>query len=150
MNRDPRTGPGPGPLPRGAPVSDAMIRSPKLLGPETTIARVRAFFGDDHVHAALIVDGGRLLAVVEPLDLIGSLPTDGPAARAGHLSGRITRPDADLAATWETMAALDRRRLAVVDSHGILLGLLCLKRTGLGFCSEANVRARAEGRSTVG
>jgi CBS domain-containing protein len=127
-----------------------MIRSPKLLGPETTIAQVRVFFDDDHVHAALIVDRDRLLAVVEPFDLIGSPPADSPAARAGRLSGRISRPDADLATTWETMAALDRRRLAVVDSRGVLLGLLCLKRTGLGFCSDANVRSRAEDRSTVG
>ena len=35
------------------------------------------------------------------------------------------------------------RRLAVVDDDGDLLGLLCLKRTLDGFCSDADVRARA-------
>jgi predicted transcriptional regulator len=126
-----------------------MIRSPKLLGPATTIAQVREFFGDDHVHTALLVDRGRLLAVVEPFDLTGSPPAGNPAVTVGRLRGRVTRPDADLATTWKAMTALGRRRLAVVDSHGNLLGLLCLKRSGLGFCSDADVRARAEGRSML-
>lgn len=38
------------------------------------------------------------------------------------------------------------RRLAVIDDHGMLLGLLCLKRTGLGFCSDTDVQARADER----
>lgn len=128
------------------PVSRAMIRDPKLLGPATTIRQVREFFRDGHVHAALVVDCGKLLAVIEPSDLIDSPPANSPAVRVGYLHGRITRPHADLAITWTVMAASGRRRLAVVDSCGVCLGLLCLKRSGLGFCSDADVRARAESR----
>lgn len=136
------------PILRGTSVSDAMIHSPKLLGPETTIAQVHAFFRDDHVHAALLVDRGRLLTVIEPVDLIGAPPATSPAVTIGRLRGRITRPDADLAATWEAMTALARRRLAVVDSRGNVMGLLCMKRSGLGFCSDADVQARADERSS--
>lgn len=129
---------------RGARVADAMLHSPKMLGPATTIGQAREFFGDEHVHAALIVDRGRLLAVVEPLDLVGDLSASSTALTVGCLRGRVTTPDADLAAAWEEMASLGRRRLAVVDGCGNLLGLLCLKRSGLGFCSDTDVRARAE------
>ncbi|CUR57753.1 hypothetical protein NOCA2440001 [metagenome] len=35
------------------------------------------------------------------------------------------------------------RRLAVVDGEGRLLGLLCLKQTRQGFCTETDVLARS-------
>lgn len=144
MNRDPKTCAGTRPITNGVRVSDAMIHSARLLGPATTIAQVHDFFEDDHVHAALLVDRGRLLTVIEPLDLIGLPPTSSPALAIGRLRGRTTPPDADLAATWQTMTARARRRLAVVDSRGTFLGLLCMKSSGRGFCSDADVRARAE------
>lgn len=131
----------------GSTVGSAMIRHPRLLGPATTIAQVHEFFRDDHVHAALIAGCGTLLAVVERSDLTGSPPASSPAVTAGCLRGRIASPDTDLAAAWTVMTALGRRRLAVVDSLGHCVGLLCLKRSGLGFCSDADVRAHAESRS---
>jgi hypothetical protein len=137
------------PIPSGLSVSDAMLHSPKLLGSATTIAQVHEFFSDDHVHAALLVDRGRLLTVIERSDLSGSPPASSPAVAFGGLRGRIARPDADLATTWEAMRAVARRRLAVVDGQGTFLGLLCLNRSGLGFCSDADVRSRAEDRPAV-
>jgi CBS domain-containing protein len=125
-----------------ATVVDAMIRSPKVCGLETTVAQVREQFRDDHVHAVLVVDNGRLVAVVERPDIAAAAP-ELPAHLLGRLSGRVTGPDADLDAVRQAMTA---RRLAVVDDRGILLGLLCLKRTGLGFCSDADVAARADER----
>jgi CBS domain-containing protein len=127
-----------------ATVADAMIRFPKVCGLQTTTAQVREQFRDDHVHAVLVVDNGRLVAVVERPD-IGTAPPELPAHLLGRLPGRVTTPDADLDATRHAMTAR-RRRLAVIDDRGILLGLLCLKRTGLGFCSDADVQARADER----
>jgi CBS domain-containing protein len=34
----------------------------------------------------------------------------------------------------------------IVDHRQTLLGLLCLKRTGLGFCSDTDIEARATER----
>ncbi|WP_116205203.1 CBS domain-containing protein [Amycolatopsis circi] len=125
---------------RGAStVGEAMLRVPKVLDASATVGEVRALFDDDHVHAALVVAGETLLSVVERPDLAG-LPEGIPASRAGRLSGRVVAPEADLYATWLEMS---RRRLAVVDRSGRLLGLLCLKRSGRGFCSDADVAARA-------
>jgi len=128
----------------GATVADAMIRYPKICGPETTVAQVREQFRDDHVHAVLVVDNGKLVAVVERPD-ISAAPPDLPARLLGKLGDRVTKPDADLEATRHTMVER-RRRLAVIDDNGLLLGLLCLKRSGLGFCSDADVQARADER----
>ena len=127
---------------RRATVADAMIRFPKICCPLTTVAEVHDQFRDDHVHAVLVVDDSRLLAVVERRDLIGA-PPDLPARHAGRLTGREIGPDADLRTVLHAMFP-HRRRLAVTE-QGRLLGLLCLKRTGLGFCSDADVQARATG-----
>lgn len=130
---------------RGAStVGEAMLRTPKVLDASATVGEVRALFEDDHVHAALVVSGGTLLSVVERPDLDGQ-PDALPAYRAGQLTGRVVAPEADLYATWLGMS---RRRLAVVDASGRLLGLLCLKRSGRGFCSDADVAARAQDRES--
>ncbi|MDT3445646.1 MULTISPECIES: hypothetical protein [unclassified Pseudofrankia] len=131
----------------GLRVADAMLREPELHGPGTTVGQLREFFEDDHVHAAVVVDAGRrLLAVVERADLAAGGPARDLATTAGRCEGRTVAASADLITVWEAARAAGRRRLAVVDEAGTLLGLLALKRTGLGFCSEADVLARREDR----
>jgi CBS domain-containing protein len=123
-------------------VAAAALRRPKVLPAAATVGEARTALADDHVHALLVVDGGLLLAVVEREDLEG-VPDPTPAALVGRLAERTVAPDADLSTTWAGMAARGRRRLAVVDERGLLVGLLCLKRSGRGFCSAADVAARA-------
>jgi CBS domain-containing protein len=123
-----------------------MLARPKVSPPDTTVAQALALLADDHVHAVLVVDAGRLLAVVERPDLVDARPA-APAREYGRLHGRVVAPDEDLAATWRAMAAEPRRRLAVVDTDGTLLGLLCLKRSTRGFCAQADVDARAQERA---
>jgi CBS domain-containing protein len=119
-----------------------MLACPKVCAPDVSVAQARELFGDDHVHALLVVRAGVLLAVVERADLTGA-PGDAPALGLGRLTDRVVGPHADLLATRDVMVAGARRRLAVVDREGTLLGLLCLKRSGRGFCSQADVDARA-------
>lgn len=121
---------------------DAMLHAPKVCGPQTSAADLRRLFADDHVHAALVVDDGRLMTVIERAD-IAAVPVDRPARELGRLEGRTVRAQADLESTRQRMCAKQIRRLAVVDDHDVLLGLLCLKNTGLGFCSDHDVAARA-------
>ncbi|WP_328306303.1 CBS domain-containing protein [Actinomycetospora sp. NBC_00405] len=134
-------------VPDGAVVADVMLRRPRVCAADTSVADARAMFADDHLHALLVVGSGVLLAVVERPDLERA---DGraPAHEQGRLAGRVVGPDADLVATWRAMVG--RRRLAVVDPQGALLGLLCLKRSGRGFCSQADVDARARERGADG
>jgi CBS-domain-containing membrane protein len=132
------------PIAAGATVSEAMIRHAKTCPAQATVADVRRLFNDPHVHAALIVTSGdRLVAVIERDDLTAAVAPDEPAKRFGGLTGRTTTVDAALTATHEAMSNAGRRRLAVTDARHRLLGLLCLKSSGLGFCSDRDVYARS-------
>lgn len=120
-----------------------MLHAPKVCDPRVTVADVARVFSDDHVHAVLIVDAdGRLRAVVERADIRDADSLE-PAVVTGALTERVISPDAVAEAVRKRMVAQGRRRLAVVDEHGVLIGLLCLKRSGLGFCSDSDVEARA-------
>ena len=130
-------------------VADAMLHHPKVWPADVTVDDLRKAFDDDHVHAALIVDGESLVAVVTRTDLAERRGTE-PALRYGRLQQRVISPGADLSRVWARMTRERTRRLAVVDHDHTLLGLLCLKRSGRGFCSDADVAARAAERRGVG
>ena len=130
------------PLLRRPTVADAMLTDVKVHSARTTVREIRALFDDEHVHAAVIVEAGALLAVVDRADL--DTADDGALAlHLGRRSRRVIAPDADLARAKRLMLAGGRRRLAVVDRDGRLQGLLCLKRSRSGFCSDRDVRARS-------
>jgi hypothetical protein len=123
-----------------------MLMTPARHPLSTTVREIWEFFRDDHVHAALIVSpAGYLAAVVERDDLAGCQALDVAAAPLGRLADRAVPAAASLAEVHRTMVATGRRRAAVTAADGRLLGLLCLKAKGTGFCSEQDVRARALG-----
>jgi hypothetical protein len=95
---------------------------------------------------ALLVDAGWLIAAIEPQDLAGDLGDDTPACFVGSLAGRTVAQDALLFAVRESMRRARRRRLAATAADGRLLGLLCLKANGLGFCSDDDVTSRRRSR----
>lgn len=128
--------------PQRRTVGDAMVTEVKVHGPCTTVREIRALFDDEHVHSAMIVDDGTLLAVVDRSDL-DSADDDVFAVHLGGWRRRVIAPDADLARAYQLMLTSGRRRLAVVDSTGKIRGLLCLKRTWSGFCSNRDVWARS-------
>jgi CBS domain-containing protein len=122
-------------------VAQAMVTNPEVSGPGLSRGDLDQLFADDHVHAALVVDDGRLITVIQRTDLEDSLPDADPCS-LGMLTGRVVQPDAALAAVRDRMRQEQRRRLAVINESGRLLGLLCLKKSGTGFCSDADVRSR--------
>jgi predicted transcriptional regulator len=125
-------------------VKDVMVTRPKTLLQECTVEQVRSFFRDDHVHLALIVDpAGRLLSTLERSDIPEGAPPAAKAVAYGVMRNRSIGPEVSVKAGVAALQAAGRRRLAVVDDDDTLLGLLCLKRSGLGFCSDAGVAARA-------
>jgi hypothetical protein len=122
-------------------VAQAMVTNPKVSGPGLSRSDLDQLFADDHVHAALVIEDGRLVTVIQRTDLEDSLPDADPCS-LGTLTGRVVAPGAPLAAVHAHMRQEQRRRLAVIDESGRLLGLLCLKKSGTGFCSDADVRSR--------
>jgi hypothetical protein len=128
--------------------AEAMLTTPVRHPLSATVAEIRDFFRDDHVHAALIVSpAGYLEAVVERDDIARCQVPDAAAAPLGRLAGRTVLAGARLADVRCAMAATERRRAAVTSADGRLLGLLCVKASRTGFCSDRDVRARALGES---
>src|SRR5690242_13174565 len=127
-----------------------MLTAPVKHSSSATVGEIRDFFRDDHVHAALIVSpAGCLEAVVERDDIARCQALDAAAAPLGRLAGRTVPAGADLAEVRRAMIATGRRRAAVTSADGRLLGLLCLKASRAGFCSEQDVRARARGEADL-
>lgn len=146
----PRLVVGEGSVPQGVfladirTVADAMLTAPKRCDRSAVVADLHELFQDEHVHCALVTDGSRLLSVVMRDDLDADLTA--PASTVGTLRGRTVAASANLDDVHRRMVEKRLRRLAVVTETGRLLGLLCLKRTGIGFCSDAGVAARAAAR----
>lgn len=124
-------------------VADAMLRQPKLRDQATTVAELRAIFRDDHIHAVLIAAGEVLISVIDRLDVQPALPDTSCSAHLGKLHDRVIGPGEPLDDVQLRMISTGRRRLAVIDEDGRLLGLLCLKRSLAGFCSDREVAVRA-------
>jgi CBS domain-containing protein len=132
-------------------VSGAMVTVPKTQASDVALDEIRELFQDDHVRIALIVaPDGRLVTTLEREDLLAAASSDGRAARLGTLVDRTVLPSDSLAGAAAALLRRHRRRLAVVDEDGRLVGLLCLKRDGTGFCSDEGVLARASERAALG
>ena len=142
------TDPGPGPCTATPPLDgqdtlDVVVRLPQTMGLRASVAEARAAFADDHVHMLLLTDGGRLVGTLIARDLPGSGADDAPASDYATLEGRTVPPHLSARDARQLLRTMGQRRSAVVDDSGRLLGLLCLKRGLTGFCSDADVAARA-------
>ena len=132
------------------PVSDVMLRHPKVLDAQTTVDEARAALTNDHVHMVLLTEGSTLVGTLVRTDLPHPIQRSdqgsGPALPWSTLRDR-TVPSATSADTVNKLL-IERglRRLAVIDHDGTLLGLMCLKRSRTGFCSDEDVASRAQSR----
>jgi CBS-domain-containing membrane protein len=126
-------------------VADVMVTCPKTQGPDCGLEAIRAFFRDDHVHMALIVAAdGRLVTTIERPDLAAVTSRPAPVAGLGTLVGRTARPADPLGVAIAKLKRAGRRRLAVIDESCRLIGLLCLKKDGTGYCSDQGIRERTQ------
>ncbi len=129
-------------------VADAMITCPATHDLDTGIDEIRAFFADEHVHMALVVaTDRRLVTTIERTDLPATSPALSRAAELGTLTGRTADPAQALDVVTALLLRERRRRLAVIDGCGYLLGLLCLKNDATGYCSEDDIRRRRTGQA---
>lgn len=121
-----------------------MINCPKQVDSTITIGQAEELFTDEHVHMLLLVESQQLVGTLLRTDLHDKpLSPELPARPFSILSGRWVPPDRAVADLMAWMSSQRIRRLAVADETLNLKGLVCLKRTGTGFCSDADVHARA-------
>lgn len=123
-------------------VAEVMVRYPKVLPDGAAVSQVRAVFEDDHVHMVLLTRGGYLSGTVIRGDVPGTAPDHQEAACFARIAERTVSATASADAVMQRLTARGQRRLAVVDKDGLLVGLLCLKARGSGFCSDADVTTR--------
>jgi len=122
-------------------VREVMLRHPKTLSADASIAEACAAFRNDHVHMVLLTEGRRLVGTLTRTDLPHT-ETLGPALWWSTLVGRTVSPDAPTNVVQRLLIDHGIRRVAVVNADGSLLGLMCLKQRMRGFCSDGDVAAR--------
>jgi predicted transcriptional regulator len=127
-----------------------MVTRPALHEASITVGELHRLFDDDHIHVALLVKNDMLIGVVERADLLAAASNAMPAREIAALEGRTIGPDAALSDAMAAMKRSGRRRLAVTADDRTLLGLLCLKASGRGFCSDADVAARHGALTAIG
>jgi CBS domain-containing protein len=118
----------------GRAVSEIMIRNPKLLPADASVADARALFSNPKVLVAPLVDGqGRVTGELGRDDVPSS--ADEAEHAADYSSDpHLIAPDAAMRAAIDTLTELDGERLVVVDADGRLAGMLCLNRRDGRFC----------------
>ena len=123
-------------------VGEVMLRDPKRLPADASVADARAVLSDSHVHMVLLTEGDSLVGTLLRSDLPDG-GNNGPALRWSELSGRTAPPSMSAQTARDRMITEGIRRIAVVSDDGMLLGLLCLKRNRTGFCTTTDVASRA-------
>lgn len=90
--------------------------------------------------------GSTLVGIVVHVDLPQAAQGSGPVLPWSTRRNRTVSPAARAGAVQELLVERGLRRVAVVDHDGTLLGLMCLKRSWTGFCSDDDVASRAQSR----
>lgn len=119
---------------RDGTVAAAMLRRPKTLPVDATVADVRRLFDRPTMRTVLLVDGTAFRGAIERGDIPDT--ADDAEQALGHAGPFASiAPDAPLAEALERLARRDEQRLVVLDPDGTTLrGLLCLTAGGSAFC----------------
>ncbi|MFD9827605.1 CBS domain-containing protein [Tsukamurella tyrosinosolvens] len=122
-------------------VDDVMLRRPTVHPADITVRAARAAFAaSPKLRLLLLVRDGRLIGTLDRDDVSAPDAEDhGSALALASLDGRTVAPDVPAGKVRTDMVASGIRRLAVVDDHRRLLGLLCLKASTSGFCTDDGV-----------
>ncbi len=116
------------------PVSEIMIRNPKMLPADASVADARALFANPKVLVAPLVDGEGRVTGELGRDDVPSMADEAEHAADYSSDPHLIAPDASMRAAIDTLTELDGERLVVVDAEGRLAGMLCLNRRDGRFC----------------
>jgi CBS domain-containing protein len=120
----------------GPAVADLMLRDPRTVTSQTTVAEARGAFANPRERMLLVTDDGRFTGAVpralvtDDLDAamtLGSLlDAATPRVAPGDSAGRAL----------ELLEADQSERLPVVEADGTLVGLVCFNRNRGVFCVD--------------
>lgn len=114
-----------------ATVAEVMLRHPKTLAAEATVAEARRALESQSTHMVLLVDGERFRGAVT------AIPADadpaGPALGFVDGSAPVVTEDTPVSAALARLEHRPSGRLVVLDGER-LAGLVCLAKDGVTFC----------------
>jgi CBS domain-containing protein len=120
----------------GLRVRDVMVRRPKTLPADASVADLREQFANPRVQTALLADGGRFAGAIAPSELPDEAAATERARTYARLDVPTLPPDATMADALALMDSRGDHRLVVIDGdESTLVGLLCMDRTGASFCT---------------
>jgi CBS domain-containing protein len=114
--------------------ADLMLRNPKTLAGDASVAEVRDQLANPKVQMVLLADGQVFRGAITELPA-DAVPTDAALDYADAEPETIT-PDGSADDAFERASASPHRRVIVLDGDDRLLGLLCLNAARTGFCRE--------------
>ena len=112
-------------------VAEVMLRKPKTLPADVTVADARSAFENQSVQMLLLVDGDRFRGAVTAIPADARL--DAPVSDFVDPSAATVTEDMSVS---DALARLEHRpsgRLVVLDGDA-LVGLVCLAKDGVTFC----------------
>lgn len=112
--------------------ADLMLREPKTLTGDASVAEVREQLANPKVQMVLLADSGVFKGAVTALPTEAA-PTE-PAVAYAEPAPETLPPDASADEAFARAAASPTRRVIVLDDAHNLLGLLCLNQGRTGFC----------------
>jgi hypothetical protein len=87
----------------------------------------------------IVADGGHLISMIDRADLHRTTVGSARVAELGSLTDRTASPGETLDGATARLMRTGRRRLAIVDDFGRLLGRPCLKKNGMGRRFDASI-----------
>src|SRR5688500_13136855 len=120
----------------GPHVEDVMLRDPRTVGPETTVAAARETFENPRVRLLLVASGDSFLGTSRREGIDGDVAGDTPLGQLAGAGDALVRPEDPVARAVELLDAEQTDRLPVVTGEGTLVGLVCFNRRHGHFCVD--------------
>jgi CBS domain-containing protein len=121
----------------GPRVEDVMLRGPRTVGPETTVAEARAAFENPRVRLLLVARGDAFLGAVTRETIGDELGGDVTLEALATDDGTLVDPADPVDRAVELLELKQTDRLPVVTDDRTLVGLVCFNRRQGHFCVDA-------------
>ena len=121
----------------GPRVEDVMLRGPRTVGPETTVAEARAAFENPRVRLLLVARGDAFLGAVTRETIGDQLGSDVTLEALATDDSTLVDPTDPVDRAVELLELKQTDRLPVVTDDRTLVGLVCFNRRQGHFCVDA-------------
>ena len=121
----------------GPHVEDVMLRGPRTVAPETTVAEAREAFENPRVRLLLVARGDAYLGAITRETIGDELAGHVTLEALATTDGALVAPADPVDRAVELLEAQQTDRLPVVADDGTLVGLVCFNRRHGHFCIDA-------------